>query len=51
MNKYEFIGLDDDNNILVEVKTDKVYTSEEAWSMDFKLGQMFPELTFRYYQA
>tara|TARA_R110000782_G_scaffold139868_1_gene232375 strand:- start:197 stop:352 length:156 start_codon:yes stop_codon:yes gene_type:complete len=51
MNKYSFIGVDDNEDIKVRVETDKLYTSENAWSMNFKLGQLFPELTFDYFQA
>jgi hypothetical protein len=50
-NTYLFIGLDDNQNIKAKIETDTLYTSDEAWSMAFKLEKMFPELTFEYAQS
>jgi hypothetical protein len=50
-NTYLFIGLDDNQDVKAKIETDTLYTSDEAWSMTFKLGKMFPELTFEYAQS
>lgn len=48
MNKYIFYGLDINNDVRIKIETDTLYTQETAWSMNFKLEQMFPELRFEY---
>ena len=48
LNKYVFYGLDINRDVKVKVETDTLYKQETAWSMCFRLGQMFPELQFEY---